>query len=80
MKKAHQKTIRKLVAQLQEMHADAESMLNVLEDEMDRRSEKYKEGEKGTIEQEEIAHLQDAVSFLDDAIGAFCNIDTEDAQ
>lgn len=80
MKKANQKTIRKLVAQLQEMHADAESMVSVLEAEMDRRSEKYKETEKGTLEQEEIAYLQDAVSFLDDAIGAFCNINTEDAE
>ena len=80
MKKSNQKTIRKLVAQLQEMHADAESMFYVLEAEMDGRSDKYKESEKGALEQEEIAYLQDAVSFLDDAIGALCNIDTEDAR
>lgn len=80
MNKTEQKRVNAWLSRLQEIQHEMETLVADLEEKLERRSERYRESEKGEEEQQEFSALQDALGGVETAVDYLVNLDLSEVQ
>lgn len=68
MNKARRKAIREVVAKLESLRDEVESLLNEEQDYYDNMPESFQNGDKGQAASDAISYMESASGYIDNAI------------
>lgn len=68
MNKARRKAIREVIAKLETLRDEVESLLNEEQDYYDNMPESFQNGDKGSAASDAISYMESASGYIDNAI------------